>query len=141
MNVLLVEDNAGDVLLFEEALASCRVSTDLVVAGDGPAALGRLRSEYSRDDGVLPDLVLLDLNLPGMSGGEVLAELKADPELRATPVVIFTGSRANEDIADAYDHYANSFITKPASFAGYEQVVRCIEEYWFGTTQLPEHQR
>jgi chemotaxis family two-component system response regulator Rcp1 len=135
VHVLLVEDNEGDVLLFEEALSGCRAATTLDIAPNGPVALQQLRAGR---DGTLPDLVLLDLNLPGMSGGEVLGEMKADPELRATPVVIFTGSRAREDVTEAYDRHANSFITKPASFAGYQQVIRCIEEYWFATAVLPE---
>lgn len=138
MQVLLVEDNEGDVLLFREALGGCRVQTALDVAIDGADALRRLRTEPGPFEQAHPDLVLLDLNLPGISGGEVLAQLKADPLLRATPVVIFTGSRAREDVVDAYDHHANSYITKPGSFAGYEQVVRCIEDYWFATAQLPD---
>jgi chemotaxis family two-component system response regulator Rcp1 len=138
MRLLLVEDNAGDALLVEEALASCRTPTVLRVVVDGDEALAHLREEEGATEPAKPQLVLLDLNLPGMSGVEVLEAMKGDPRLRSIPVVIFTGSRASADVAGAYDRHANSFITKPESFSGYGEVLHCIEQYWFATALLPE---
>ena len=138
MHVLLVEDNEGDVLLFETALAACTMETELHIAVDGDEALAYLRTGSAEQRRSRPQLVLLDLNLPGMSGSDVLVAVKSDPDLRATPVVVFTGSRAAEDVAGAYDRHANSFISKPRSFSGYGDVIRAIEEYWFATALLPE---
>ncbi|MDQ3756755.1 MAG: response regulator [Actinomycetota bacterium] len=138
MHLLLVEDNAGDALLVEAALEGCEATTELHVSSDGDEALAYLRDDSEEAERTRPQLVLLDLNLPGMSGTEVLDQMKTDPALRAIPVVIFTGSRAADDVTGAYDRHANSFITKPASFAGYGVVLRRIEEFWFSTAVLPE---
>jgi chemotaxis family two-component system response regulator Rcp1 len=136
MHLLLVEDNEGDALLVQAALASCRAQPHLHVSSDGPEALAYLRGDGR--EGPRPQLVLLDLNLPGMSGSEVLDEMKGDAGLRAIPVVVFSGSRAWADVNGAYERHANSFITKPETFAGYDDVLRCVEEYWFATALLPE---
>jgi CheY-like chemotaxis protein len=137
VEVLLVEDNPGDVRLTEEALKDGRVANRLHVVGDGVEAMAFLRRQ-GRFAGVpRPDLVLLDLNLPRKSGREVLAEIKADERLRRIPVVILTTSQAEEDILRAYDLHANSFITKPVDLDGFLSVVRSIEDYWLAIVQLP----
>ena len=137
VEVLLVEDNPGDVRLTEEALKDGRVANRLHVVGDGVEAMAFLRRQ-GRFAGVpRPDLVLLDLNLPRKSGREVLAEIKADERLRRIPVVVLTTSQAEEDILRAYDLHANSFITKPVDLDGFLSVVRSIEDYWLAIVQLP----
>ena len=137
VNVLLVEDNPGDVLLAEEALAQAHVGTAVSVVGDGRSALAFMRGEGEHAARVRPDLVLLDLNLPDMGGQEVLDELKRDPALRSTPVLILTSSSNDDDIRGAYQSHANTYITKPDQFGGYTAVARCIDEYWLGIAELP----
>jgi chemotaxis family two-component system response regulator Rcp1 len=137
MHVLLVEDNPGDVLLTQEALATAEVATLLTVVGDGDAAIAYLDEAEGYEGRVRPDLVLLDLNLPGTMGREVLSHVKADSRLRGLPVVVLTSSRARADVADAYDRHANTYVAKPMAFEDYDRVIRCIEEYWFRAAELP----
>jgi CheY-like chemotaxis protein len=137
VEVLLVEDNPGDVRLTREALKDGRVANRLHVVGDGAEALEFLRRQGRFADAPRPDLILLDLNLPRMSGREVLARIKGDPALRRIPVVILTTSKAEEDILRAYDLHANSFITKPVDLDRFLAVVRLIEDYWLAIVQLP----
>jgi CheY-like chemotaxis protein len=138
LRVLLVEDNPGDVLLLEEALGASSVRSDVEVGGDGEAALALLRGAGRFADATRPDIVLLDLSLPGRSGNSILAEIKEDPDLRSLPVVVLTSSTAPEDVAGSYDHYCNTYVIKPMSFADYGDVVRRIEEYWASAAHLPD---
>ena len=117
--ILLVEDNAGDVELTREALAVGKVSNTLEVVADGIEAIAYLRRQGKYAAATRPDLVLLDLNLPRKDGREVLAEIKADEELRAIPVVVLTTSKADEDILKSYQLYANSYISKPVDFGNW----------------------
>lgn len=130
VNILLVEDNAGDVRLTQEALKECKVLNNLSVVGDGVEAMAFLRREGSYSDAERPDLVLLDLNLPRMDGREVLAAIKGDHSLRRIPVVVLTTSRAEQDILKAYDLHANCYVTKPVDLEQFITVVQSIEEFW-----------
>ena len=137
IEVLLVEDNPGDVRLTIEAMRESKVLVNLSVAGDGEEALAFLRKEGPRQDAPRPDLILLDLNLPKKDGREVLAEIKVDAGLRRIPVVVLTTSRADEDIIRSYNLHANCFITKPVDLDQFITVVQSITEFWFSVVRLP----
>ena len=135
--ILLVEDNPADVRLTREALREGKVRNNLSVAADGVEALAFLRREGSYADAVVPDLILLDLNLPRKDGREVLEEIKADPALRHIPVVVLTSSQAEQDILRAYDLHANCYVTKPVDLDQFIHVVQSIEDFWFTIAKLP----
>ncbi len=135
--ILLVEDSPGDVELTRECLDSAKISNRLWVAADGFEALEFLRRQGRYADVPRPDLILLDLNLPRKDGREVLAEIKADEELRVIPVVVLTTSKADEDILRSYQLNANSYITKPVDFTGFAQVIKAIDWFWFTVVVLP----
>lgn len=137
VQVLIVEDNPGDVELAKVALREAALPLVLHVASDGEEAMRFLRQEGEFADVPPPDLILLDLNMPKMGGLEVLDEMKADEELRLTPVVVFTSSAAREDIEEAYDRYANCYITKPSDLDELVGVVRAIEAFWLTVVRLP----
>jgi CheY-like chemotaxis protein len=137
IEVLLVEDNPGDVRLTREALKDGKVSNHLSVAQDGVEALRFLRREGPYADAPRPDVVLLDLNLPKKDGRQVLQEMKADPALRTIPVVILTSSDAERDITAAYDLQAACYVTKPVDLDQYINVLRAIEDFWFSIVKLP----
>ena len=140
VEILLVEDNPGDVRLTREALREGKVRNNLSVASDGVEAVAYLRREGEHAHAVRPDLILLDLNLPRMDGREVLAEIKADPSLRNIPVVVLTSSQAEEDIVRAYDLHANCYVTKPVDLDQFIRVVESIEDFWFTIVKLPPEQ-
>jgi two-component system, chemotaxis family, response regulator Rcp1 len=135
--ILLVEDNPGDVRLTQEALKDAKVWTNLNVVDDGAAALDFLHRRGQYADAVRPDLVLLDLNLPKKDGREVLAAIKSDRALKSIPVVILTTSQAEEDVVKAYNLNANCFITKPVDFEQFIRIVRAIEDFWLTIVTLP----
>jgi two-component system, chemotaxis family, response regulator Rcp1 len=137
IEILLVEDSPSDVDLTKEALAEAKVLNHLHVVGDGVAALAFLRREGPYASAPVPDLILLDLNLPKKDGREVLAEIKADPALRRIPVVILTTSQADEDILQSYDLHANCYVTKPVDLDQFVKVVRSIEDFWLEIVKLP----
>lgn len=137
IEILLVEDNPGDVRLTQEALNDARVANTMHVAKDGVEAMRFLRKEGEYSDVPRPDLVLLDLNLPKKDGREVLAEIKEDSDLRRIPVVILTTSEDEADVSKAYDSHANCFITKPVDLDQFMTVVRSIEGFWLTVVQLP----
>jgi two-component system, chemotaxis family, response regulator Rcp1 len=137
IEILLVEDNPGDVRLTQEVLKDGRIRNALNVVGDGVEALAYLRREGAFADVPLQDLILLDLNLPRKDGREVLAEVKGDPELRKIPVVVLTTSAAEADILRAYDLHANCYITKPVDLDQFVKVVRSIEDFWLAIVKLP----
>lgn len=136
-DILLVEDNPGDARLAQEALKEGRMSSRLKVVVDGVEAMTYLRREGAFGDAPRPHLVLLDLNLPRKDGRQVLAEMKADPDLRRIPVVVLTTSQAEQDISRSYDLHANCYITKPVDLDRFISVVRSIEEYWCSVVTLP----
>lgn len=137
IEVLLVEDDPGDVLMTEEAFADYKVANQLTVVADGESAMAYLRKEGEYADAPTPDLVLLDLNLPRMDGREVLGELKADPELRRIHVVVLTTSDAEEDILRSYNLHANAYVTKPVDFERFIEVVRKIDDFFVSVVRLP----
>jgi CheY-like chemotaxis protein len=130
--LLLVEDNAADVVLMQAALQEAGVDHQLSVAGDGEQALSALRA-----DGGLPDLVLLDLNMPRKDGREVLAEVKADPALLEVPVIVLTTSQSPSDVSFAYRNHANAYVRKPNGLDELISVARAIGEFWGGAATLP----
>jgi chemotaxis family two-component system response regulator Rcp1 len=137
VEILLVEDNPGDVRLTREALQEGKVRNHLSVAADGVEALAFLRREPPHGDAPRPDLILLDLNLPKKDGREVLEAIKADPSLRNIPVVVLTSSQAEQDILRVYGLHANCYVTKPVDFDQFIHVVKTIEEFWFTIVKLP----
>lgn len=136
IQILLVEDNPGDVRLTREALTEGRIANTLHVAKDGLEAIEYLENCRSQQSS-LPDLILLDLNLPRMDGREVLGQLKADKAFRRIPVVILTTSSADEDIIRSYELHANCYINKPVDFEQFIKVVRSIEDFWLTVVRLP----
>jgi two-component system, chemotaxis family, response regulator Rcp1 len=138
IEVLLVEDNPGDVRLTREALKEGRFLNGVTVVGDGVEARSLLRREGKYAEAIAPDLILLDLNLPKKDGREVLAEIKADPRLRRIPVVVLTTSSAEEDILKTYDLHANCYITKPVDLEQFIRVVKSIEDFWLTIVKLPD---
>ena len=137
IEVLLVEDNPGDVRHTKEARKEGKVRNNPNVAVDGVEALAYLRREGRYAGSVRPDLILLDLNLPRMDGREVLEVIKADPAFRNIPVVVLTSSQAEQDIVRAYDLHANCYITKPVDLDQFITVVKSIEDFWFTIVKLP----
>lgn len=137
IEILLVEDNPGDVRLTEEALKDAKVCNRLAVARDGVEAMEMLRSEDAFSGRSRPDLILLDLNLPRKDGREVLAEIKSDERLKRIPVVVLTTSQAEEDVLKAYNLNANCYVTKPVDLDQFIKVVRSIEDFWFQIVHLP----
>jgi len=136
--ILLVEDSPGDVRLMQEALREGKVANRVHVVRDGVQAMDFVRQQGEYADAPRPDIILLDLNLPKKDGREVLAELKADPDLRRIPVVILTTSQAEEDILRAYDLHANCYMTKPVDLGQFFALVKDIEQYWLLMVCLPQ---
>jgi CheY-like chemotaxis protein len=137
VEILLVEDNPGDVNLTRIALADRELNVNLNVVADGVEAMNFLNRQGLYSQAVHPDLILLDWNLPRKDGREVLLEIKADERLHRIPVVVLTTSQAEEDILRAYNLHANCYITKPLDFDRFVQIVQSIEEFWFTIVQLP----
>ncbi len=137
--IFLVEDNWGDIRLIQEALKGSGVDYEVAIARDGVEAMAYLRGEGDQPV-PLPDLILLDLNLPRKDGREVLAEIKADPRLKRIPVVVLTTSRNDDDIIKSYDLHVNCYISKSRNLSELFKIVRGIEEFWLETVTLPPHQ-
>ena len=138
IEILLAEDNPGDARLTVEGFKDAKVKNNITVVEDGKEALAYLRHEGPYANVALPDLILLDLNMPKKDGREVLAEIKADEELRRIPVLVFTISNAEKDILEAYDLQASAFITKPIDLDEFITVVRSLEEFWLTIVKLPQ---
>jgi CheY-like chemotaxis protein len=137
IEVLLVEDDPGDVLLTKEAFADNKVKNNLNIVSDGEEAVAYLRRQEPFAKASRPDLVLLDLNLPRKDGREVLKDIKADPDLRSIPVVVLTTSEADEDILHSYDLHANAYVTKPVDFDAFIRIVRQIDDFFVSVVKLP----
>ena len=137
VELLLVEDNPGDVRLTIEALKEGRVINNLIVVKDGQAAIAVLRRQGRYAKAACPDLILLDLNLPRKSGLEVLAEIKEDPDLKQIPVVVLTTSQAEQDILRTYQLHANCYIVKPVDLNQFMAVVQAIKSFWLALVMLP----
>jgi CheY-like chemotaxis protein len=137
IEILLVEDNPGDVRLIQEALRDGKVWNNPHVVSDGEAALDFVYRRGPYVDKPRPDLVLLDLNLPKKDGREVLAVIKSDPDLRRIPVVVLTTSKEEEDVLRAYNLAANCYVAKPVEFDEFMKVIRMIEDFWLTIVALP----
>jgi two-component system response regulator len=141
VDILLVEDNPGDVRLTKEALIGAKVLNEIYVVKDGVEAMEFLRKEGSFAHVPVPGLILLDLNLPRKDGREVLAEIKMDPKLKRIPVVILTSSQAEEDIFKSYDLHANCYVTKPVDLNRFVEIMHSLDEFWFSIVKLPPPKR
>lgn len=137
IDILLVEDNATDVVLTREVFAEARVPNEVHVARDGVEALAFLRRESGYEAAPTPDVILLDINMPRMSGLEFLATLKSDAQLRHIPVIMLTTSAAEGDVARSYQLHANAYITKPIDFKAFGDMMRTFEAFWLGVARLP----
>ena len=137
VEILLVEDNPGDVRLTREALKEAKVINHLTVLKDGVEALAFLRREGQYATAARPHLILLDLNLPKKDGREVLTEIKADDKLKRIPVVVLTTSQDEQDVLKSYHLHANCYITKPVDLEQFMTVVKSIEDFWLGIVVLP----
>ena len=137
VEILLAEDNPGDVKLTKKALEQGQVLNNLHVVNDGVEAMAYLRQDNGYEDAKRPDLLLLDLNMPRMDGREVLEAVKSDDSLRRIPVVVLTSSEAEEDIVQSYDLHANAYLTKPVDFDGFLDIVGRIEDFWLTVVKRP----
>ncbi len=137
IEILLVEDDEGDVLLTTEALEASKITNNMHVARNGEEALKFLRQEDPYTDAPRPDIVLLDLNLPRVDGREVLSQVKSDDSLRRIPIIVLTTSEAEEDILRSYDLHANAYVTKPVDFNRFLQVIQSIDEFFVTVVKLP----
>jgi CheY-like chemotaxis protein len=137
IRVLLVEDNPGDADLVREAMESSKLMIALDVVIDGEEAVSYLTDEARAARGELPDLVLLDINLPKMNGRQVLAEVKTHQRLRSIPIVMLTSSEADKDVGESYALGANCYVSKPVDLAAFQTIVRSIETFWFTVVRLP----
>jgi CheY-like chemotaxis protein len=138
IEILMVEDNPGDVRLTKEALKEAKVKNRMHVVSDGVEAMAYLRGEGQYAGKPVPDLIFLDLNLPRKDGREVLEEIKGDPHLKRIPVVVLTTSQAESDIFQSYNLHANCYITKPVDLERFLEVVRSIEGFWLSIVKLPK---
>lgn len=137
IEILLVEDNPGDVRLTQEAVREAKIRNRLNVVNDGEQAIAYVRRQGEFADRPRPDLILLDLNLPRKDGREVLQDLKSDPDLHRIPVVVLTSSAAEQDILRTYDLYANAYVTKPVDLEQFMHVVSSIQDFWLNIVKLP----
>ncbi|PHS11139.1 MAG: response regulator [Blastopirellula sp.] len=140
IDILVVDDDAGDVLLTKKALNNSKMISNINSVGNGVEALAYLRQEREYEDAIRPDLILLDLNMPLKDGREVLTELKQDDNLRLIPVVILTTSDSNLDILKSYDLQASCFVTKPVDLEQFTRVVQSIQDFWFTIVKLPQNE-
>ncbi len=138
IEILLVEDNPGDIRLTQEAFREGKICNHLSVVMDGVEALEYLRKQGRYADVIRPDIILLDLNLPRKNGREVLAEIKADPNLKRIPVIILTTSEAEEDVIASYNLHANCYIRKPVDFTQFINVITLIESFWLSIVTIPK---
>jgi len=140
VEVLLIEDNAGDIRLTQEALKESNLLVHLSIARDGEEAMAFLQRQGAFASSPIPDLILLDLNLPKKDGREVLQEIKADARLKRIPVVVLTTSQADSDILTTYGFHANCYITKPVDMDQFIKIVKMLEEFWFTIVKLPSRE-
>ena len=138
VEILVIEDNEGDILLTQEAFKAEKIRNNIHVALDGEKAIEFLRKDSEFSDAITPDIILLDLNLPKKDGRQVLKEIKEDNNLKRIPVVIMTSSKSDQDIDKAYKLHANSYMIKPVSLEKFSEVVSAIENFWFTIVVLPD---
>lgn len=138
IDILLVEDNPGDVLLTQEAFLESNIAINLHVAYDGIEAVDFLMQQGDYADAISPDIVLLDLNLPRMDGRQVLERVKSNDQLKHIPIIVLTTSAAEEDILHSYDLHANADITKPIDLLEFMEIIKVTNQFWFHIVQLPK---
>ena len=141
IEILIVDDNPGDVRLTIEALKDGKMQNKLHTAKDGMEAIAFLRRKGRFIDAPLPDLILLDLNMPRMNGPQFLAEIKEDTALKHIPVVILTGSREREDIVKTYNLHDDCYVTKPIDLEQFINTVKSIVDFWLTTLKLPAEEK
>lgn len=139
VEILLVEDNPGDTRLTIEALKESKINNTLNHVEDGVEALRYLRKEEPYENANTPDMILLDLDLPNMSGRELLEVVKNDKTLRRIPIVILTISESDTDVLESYDMQANAYVRKPIDLDQFVRVVQSIENFWFTVVKYPGH--
>ncbi|MDB5248058.1 MAG: two-component system response regulator [Segetibacter sp.] len=137
IHILLVEDNEGDIILTQEALSDAKIKNKVSVSRDGEEAISYLNKALEDPEELLPDLILLDINLPKIDGKEVLHYIKTTPSFKKIPVVMLTTSSSELDVVDSYNNYANCFISKPVDLNKFFDVVRMIEDFWITIVKLP----
>lgn len=137
INILLVEDNPGDVRLIREAFKEAEKETEFHTITNGGEAIDFLTSQATDDSITPPDLVLLDLNLPGSDGCEVLESIRDTQQIQPLPVIMLTSSGANEDVIRCYDASANAYLTKPTNPDEFVALVKTVEQFWFEKARLP----
>lgn len=138
LQVLLVEDNEGDIILTRDAFEHGRFEYVIDVVRNGMEAMDHLYRVIESPEGKLPDLVILDINLPKMNGQEVLHAIKSNDRLRQLPVVMFTTSSTDLDIIESYRNFANCYVTKPFGTHDFEEAIHNIEDFWMNLVQLPK---
>ncbi|MBG6104284.1 response regulator [Micromonospora vinacea] len=138
VRILVVDDDPGDVLMIEEALADSDVEKIIDVVSDGEEAMEFLRAEGRHEQARRPDVILLDLNMPRMDGRQVLGAVKQDEDLRTIPIVVLTTSNADTDIVGSYTLQANAYVTKPIDLDDFNDVVRRIDEFFGRVVVLPK---
>ena len=136
--ILLVEDNPGDVMLTKKAFKSARMNNEILVAEDGETGLAMLNDMVKQEGCPLPDIILMDLNLPGKSGVELLQDIKTSPHFRHIPVIVLTSSKAETDVVKTYDLHANGYVVKPVNLEKFMEVVSSLEKFWFSVVILPD---
>jgi len=137
IHILLVEDNEGDIILTQEALSDAKIKNKVSVSRDGEEAIQYLNSALEDPEELLPDLILLDINLPKIDGKEVLHYIKTTPAFKKIPVVMLTTSSSELDVVYSYNNYANCYISKPVDLNKFFDVVRMIEDFWITIVKLP----
>ncbi len=137
VQILLVEDNPADADLTRETMETAKIRNEVNVVYNGNAALAYLHKQHPYEDAVTPDIVFLDLNLPGMDGREVLRRIKSDESIRNIPVVVLTSSEAQEDVVKSYDLHCNAYVRKPVNLEGYQKIVQAVDGFWFSVVKLP----
>jgi len=137
IEILLVEDNEGDVFLAKRAFKKARIANNINVACDGEVAIQMLNNQGEYQDNAKPDIIFLDINMPKKDGKQVLAEIKSNDKLKRIPVIILTSSKAEQDVLKTYDLHANGYIIKPIDIQQFHEVVTAIEEFWFTIVTMP----
>ncbi len=137
VNILLIEDNEGDILLTKEAFEDAKIQVELNVVVDGKEAIDYLSKKGKYSNQALPDLLLLDINLPKINGHQVLKYIKSSDDLKQLPVIMLTTSSSEKDINLAYNEYVNCFITKPLDISEFMSVVVTIQDFWISIVKLP----
>lgn len=137
INVLLVEDNEGDILLTRETFAEIESPVNLHVVKDGEEAISFMMKEEQFSDAITPDLILLDLNIPKVNGFDILQKIKKTPNLKLIPIIVLSTSNKDKDILDSYKNYVNCYITKPVDLNEFAEIIQNIEKFWFKTVKLP----